>query len=89
MLREHVESTDAETFAEEVRSYNQTLPKGVRKRKPEVMRTWFGCDTAKNRQRYREYVGRGGSIGLSYESWLKYCLNDKIDEDEEELIMGA
>lgn len=85
-VRNHIESVGADSFAKEIRLYNQTLPKGVRKRKPETWMNWAGCDTERNRQLYYEFSGEDGSVGLSFDSWRKYCYLERVDEREEELM---
>lgn len=70
-----------DSFAAEIEKYNRTLPPKVKKRRPETWLKWAGVvvDDDRRRQEYRAFNcsfsdrGAFGDLGLSYESWLKYC----------------
>ena len=76
-----------EVFAEEVKKYHKTLPPGVKKRRPETYARWAGLvSDSSTREKalkneytqYRtscsdSYYDVTGDLGLSYDSWLKYC----------------
>ena len=78
-MRKYIRCVGRDVFTNDVEQFNQTLPKKVKKRRPETWLMWagFGTRANSNREKYYDYMNRcfddDSDLGLSYDSWSQYC----------------